>query len=112
MWYAQLKYQETFSALVQEIEPTGVNESEGKFFQMWNEFKDDQRLVNSLKDVECHESQVLKITHNLKLFLYSNLLGMCSHLASTLFFNDPANPDCVKLTKTALGFPAIVTNFL
>ena len=64
-----------------------------KFVYMWNEFKDDQRLVNWVKGVES-ESQMRKITNKFKSFwrfLYSHLLGMCSHLTLTAFFHDPAN---------------------
>ena len=98
--------------LVQEMGRTGRNSGDGKIIILFNEFFDDQRLTtwvgarNSRSRVDMNDPEVLQVISHYVLawrFLYSPLVGICSHLALSRFFDDPAEDISTVQIKKVIG---------
>ena len=89
------------SVMVQEMGRTGRNNENGVFSVHYNEFFDDQRLANWVKSnstfrcsIDRSDPEIIGIINDygtMWRYLYSPLIGMCSHLALSLFFDDPSD---------------------
>ena len=89
------------AVIVQELGRVGRNRENGEFNYLWNEFHDDQRLANWVKPVGSRKAEIDKEDEEVKViihsfvtswrFLYSHLIGMCSHQALSTFFDDSAD---------------------
>ena len=89
------------AVVVQELGRVGRDEATGEFCYMWNQFNDDQHLARWLKSSNSWDAPINKADQEVKtiiesfiaswLFVYSHLVGMCSHEALSALFDDPAD---------------------